>query len=107
MPGGYSSEEQPPEEVAGLAHALRREAEQKTKAAFARFEPVAYSQQVVAGMNYRIKARVVCGARCARGRLRARTAALCATRCAGGNALTRAARAHRSAWAMAPRITCT
>jgi hypothetical protein len=102
MPGGYSSEEQPPEEVAGLAHALRREAEQQTKAAFSRFEPVAYSQQVVAGMNYRIKARAspsaaraVRGAGCARGVMRRRK---CADACW---------RARRCAWATAPRITCT
>jgi len=56
-PGGYSESSAPSDEVTRLALSLRAAAEARLGAAFARFEPVAVSQQVVAGMNYKLKAR--------------------------------------------------
>ena len=57
MAGGYSADAAPSEEVSRLALAQRAAAEARLGATFSRFEPVAASQQVVAGMNYRVKAR--------------------------------------------------
>ncbi len=61
MPGGYSGQEAPSQEVAALAAALKRDVEATLGVAspFPRFEPVAATQQVVAGMNYRVKARAL------------------------------------------------
>jgi hypothetical protein len=67
MPGGYSADATPSEDAARLALAQRAAAEARLGARFARFEPVSASQQVVAGMNYRVKARSLVGTwHCAR-----------------------------------------
>ena len=58
MAGGFSADESPSEEAARLALGQRAAAEARLGATFARFEPVAASQQVVAGMNYRVKVGV-------------------------------------------------
>ena len=58
MAGGYSAEAAPSHDAARLAVSQRAAAEARLGTAFARFEPVAASQQVVAGMNYRVKVRV-------------------------------------------------
>ena len=60
MAGGYSAAGPPSAEARHVALSLRTAAESALRvsgAAFAEFEPVAASQQVVAGMNYAIKAR--------------------------------------------------
>jgi hypothetical protein len=57
MAGGYSTHSAPSEEVRAMALALKGDAEARLGTSFASFEPVAVSQQVVAGMNYHIKVR--------------------------------------------------
>ena len=56
MAGGYSADGKPTDDAVRLALSQRAAAEARLGATFQRFEPVASSQQVVAGMNHRVKA---------------------------------------------------
>mmetsp|Transcript_1628 Transcript_1628/g.3589 ORF Transcript_1628/g.3589 Transcript_1628/m.3589 type:complete len:97 (+) Transcript_1628:40-330(+) len=57
-PGGYSAEQAVTEEVAGLVKGAQKSCEDKCGKAFETFQPTTFVQQVVAGMNYKVKVKV-------------------------------------------------